>query len=118
MMTLPQIIKVAQTRIVFPNLTARFGGGEHQNAHRVFGVGERVVFENGQRMKACSPVREMFQILNHGFGDDPHRLLVVREGLLDGEFEHVIEDVGVAVIHRLGCFGGKIGDRRGAHAFG
>ena len=92
-MTLPQVIKVAQTRIVFQT-SPRGSEAENTKTHRVFGVGERVVFENGQRMKACSPVRRCL-ILNHGFGDYPHRILVVREGLFDGEFEHVIEDVGV-----------------------
>ena len=98
----PQFFVQPKTCVVFPHQTFWIAGRENQHADGVFGVGERVFLEDGHRVKPLSPVGQTVQILDDRFWNDPHRIVVVRNGPLDGDLEQVVEDTGPRRVNKAG----------------
>ncbi len=59
----------------------------------MFGVIEWIVLEDGHRVKTLLPMRQLFKVLNAGLRDDPDGIVVLGQGLFDGQFEQVIQHV-------------------------
>ena len=61
---------------------------------------------------------QVLHVLHHRFRHDPHRIIVQRQGLFDGQFEQIIERAGVLVGEMKNRPRSKIRLRRGIHPLG